>query len=134
MGPQQLKYMTVLRDSSDCFSFSSLSFLGKTLGTFLACEYGLGLVFACCWIDLIVEFHLQTPWSFRASTTPILVATIQALLVVELIFAFFLVFPESENGKRFEVGKCSIYRKEKYLRFLVVLEFGEEVRYMSLYR
>ncbi|CBI28377.3 unnamed protein product, partial [Vitis vinifera] len=27
LGPQQLKYMTVLRDSSDCLAFSSLTLL-----------------------------------------------------------------------------------------------------------
>ena len=31
LGPQQLKYMTVLRDSSDCFAFSSLINLLETM-------------------------------------------------------------------------------------------------------
>ena len=88
LGPQQLKYMTFLRDSSDCFIFSSLNLL-ETIAEveeerFLVWEIDLRLFFACCCADLMMKFHLQIPWSFMASTTPTLAATIA--LPVELIF------------------------------------------------
>lgn len=54
----------------------------------MAWEYDLMLFLACWCSDLKTPFHLQTPWSFRASTAPILVATIQALQA-PLIFFFF---------------------------------------------
>ena len=58
LGPQQLKYMTVLRDSSDCLAFSSLTLL-ETMAeeeeeSFLAWVKDLRLVLACWWIDLRV--------------------------------------------------------------------------------
>ena len=88
MGPQQLKYMTFLRDSSDCFIFSSLNLL-ETIAEveeerFLVWEIDLRLFFACCCADLMIKFHLQIPWSFMASTTPTLTAT--TAFLVELIF------------------------------------------------
>uniref|UniRef100_A0A2P2PRS8 Uncharacterized protein n=1 Tax=Rhizophora mucronata TaxID=61149 RepID=A0A2P2PRS8_RHIMU len=84
-GPLQLKYMTFLIDSSDCFSFSSLT-LFDTIAEdeadkFLAWDTDLTLFLACWFRDLIVLFHLQIPWSFRASTAPMLVAIIQDLLI-----------------------------------------------------
>nr|POE61207.1 hypothetical protein CFP56_34369 [Quercus suber] len=106
LGPQQLKYMTFLRDSSDCFIFSSLNLL-ETIAEveeerFLVWELDLRLFFACCCADLMIKFHLQIPWSFMASTTPTLAATIA--LPVELIFyssqdSSFLLKLEAQNSK-----------------------------------
>jgi hypothetical protein len=39
---------------------------------------------------MVGEFHLQIPWSFNASTTPTLAATI-ALLVLELVLMMKMV-------------------------------------------
>lgn len=82
LGPQKLKYVTFLSDSSDTFVLSHLYFLDKAekdgVESFLAWEYDPTLFLACCCSDLSVLPHLQIPWSFIAST-------VQALLV-ELIF------------------------------------------------
>ena len=57
LGPQQLKYMTVLKDSSDCLAFSSLTLLEAMAEeeeeSFWAWEQDLSLFLACWWIDLI---------------------------------------------------------------------------------
>ena len=58
LGPQQLKYMTALKDSSDFFAFSSLTLLEAMAEeeeeSFLAWEKDLRLFLACWWSDLIV--------------------------------------------------------------------------------
>lgn len=99
LGPQQLKYMTVLRDSSDFFALWSsliiITFLLETTedgegDSFLACSWELNDLtwFLACWCtDFMEWFHLQIPWSFKASTTPTLAATNHALLVAPLIFS-----------------------------------------------
>lgn len=104
-GPQQLKYMTVLRDSSDCFAFLSLK-LPETIaeedgeGSFLAWETDLRWFLA----DLIIVwFHLQNPWSFSASTTPILAATTQPLLPE-------LIISSSTNSLFFDLLNQAEYR------------------------
>ena len=65
-GPQQLKYMTILRDSSDCFTFLALTLLEVETnaedaegGSFLAWETDLSWFFACWCADLSVWFHMQ---------------------------------------------------------------------------
>ena len=90
-GPQQLKYMTFLNDSSDFFSFSwSLaSLLDEANAEEESClvwDRDLRLFLASWCTDLMVWFHLFNPWSFIASTAPTLSAAIHALLV-ELIFS-----------------------------------------------
>ena len=89
LGSQQLKYITFLSDSTDCFMFLALILLviaEEDWGeSFLAWEYDLTLFLECCCSDLSTWPHLQIPWSFIASTAPRLAATVQALLV-ELIF------------------------------------------------
>jgi hypothetical protein len=95
LGPQQLKYMTVLKDSSDRLSFSSLALLitiaeveGERL---LAWDTDLRWFLAFCWADLMTWFHLQIPsWSFMASTTPTLAAT-KALLVWLIFYIYTLL-------------------------------------------
>jgi len=74
--------MTVLNDSSDCFA-SSFD-LPETIAEeeeqrFFAWDKDLTLFFTWCWADLKALFHLQRPWSFKASTTPTLAATAQVL-------------------------------------------------------
>lgn len=59
---------------------------------FMAWEYDLMLFLACWWSDLRTPFHLQTPWSFRASTAPMLVATIHALHAAPVLIFFSLIF------------------------------------------
>jgi hypothetical protein len=94
LGPQQLKYMTVLKDSSDRLSFSSLALLitiaeveGERL---LAWDTDLRWFLAFCCADLMTWFHLQIPsWSFMASTTPTLAAT-KALLVWLIFYIYTL--------------------------------------------
>ena len=115
LGPQQLKYMTFLRDSSDCLIFSSLNLL-ETIAEaeeerFLVWEIDLRLFFACCCADLMIKFHLQIPWSFMASTTPTLAATIA--LPVELIFyssqdSSFLLKLKAQNSKLCVANKADM--------------------------
>jgi len=87
LGPQQLKYITFLKDSSDCFvlsSFSLVETIEEVEESLLAWENEPTWVLRWCWADLKAWFHLQIPWSFKASTTPTLAATLHAL-IVELI-------------------------------------------------
>lgn len=101
LGPQQLKYMTVLKDSSDCFHFLSETAAADGVESFLAWETDLTWFLAYCWTDLIVWFHRQIPWSFKASTTPTLAATTQALLE-QLIFAISVTLSKFELTGDFE--------------------------------
>ena len=59
------------------------------------------LFLTCWWIDLREWFQRQTPWSFNASTAPILAATIQALLD-PLISFYFLNFDEPNKQEEEE--------------------------------
>lgn len=95
LGPQQLKYMTVLKDSSECLAFSPCCSVLESIAedeeeSFFACDKDLRWLFTLCWADLKAEFHLQRPWSFKVSTTPTLIATVHALLL-ELIIDFLQV-------------------------------------------
>jgi len=59
LGPQQLKYMTFLRDSSDCLAFCSLTLLETAAddgedSLLLAWGKDLRLALACWCIDLMV--------------------------------------------------------------------------------
>ena len=82
MGPQQLKYMTVLNDSSDWFVFPCFSVVELIAEeeSLLAWENEPTWFLRWCWADLKAWFHLHIPWSFKASTTPTLVATLHALI------------------------------------------------------
>jgi hypothetical protein len=85
--------MTVLKDSSDRLSFSSLALpitIAEVEGErFLAWDMDLRWFLAFCCADLMTWFHLQIPsWSFMASTTPTLAAT-KALLVWLIFYILF---------------------------------------------
>ena len=117
LGPQQLKYTTFLRDSSDCFILSSFNLL-ETIAEveeerFLVWEIDLRWFLACCCADRMIKFHLQIPWSFMASTTPTLTATIAFL--VELIFqssqhCCLLLKMEAKNCKLYVANNTVIRR------------------------
>lgn len=90
--------MTVLKDSSDFFAWSSSFDLQlETIAveeeeeSFFAWDKDLTWFLTWCWADLKAWFHLHKPWSFKASTTPTLAATVQALLA-ELIMKFKKLF------------------------------------------
>lgn len=110
LGPQQLKYMTFLKDSSDSVAFSSCILLETTAEeeeeSFFACENDPTWLFTLCWADLKPEFHLQRPWSFKASTTPTPTNTVQALLG-ELISS-------SSYSDSLSYGSVSQYVSEEY--------------------
>lgn len=92
LGPQQFNSMTFLTFSSCDLCILLEIAEEEDPESFLAWEYDLMLFLACCCSDLKTPFHLQIPWSFRASTAPILAATIQALQAAFTIFADFFFF------------------------------------------
>lgn len=96
LGPQQLKYMTILRDSSDLLWWRPETTAEDDGDNFLAWERGLTRLLAYCCADLMAWFHLHIPWSFSASTTPTLAATTQAF-AAELINFFPSFFRSSST-------------------------------------
>lgn len=101
--------MTILRDSSSFFIFSSLSFFEigdeeEVEASFLAWAVDLILFLACWAIDLMVLFHLQYPWSFKASTTPTVVATTKvsrvapAHIIIDVHLSLCLVYLSVVEG------------------------------------
>jgi len=113
LGPQQLKYMTFLKDSSDCFAFSFCLLELETKveeeedddndEICFAWENDLTLFLTWFWSDFRVWFHLHIPWSFNASTTATLAAAAHALLVelilpnIDWFLVFFMAFQTTEK-------------------------------------
>ena len=87
-GPQQLKYMTVLKDSSPLLSFNLVETRAEEEDERVVFAWDMDLTWflSCCWAFLMTKFHLHTPnWSFNASTAPTLAATIHDLLILTLM-------------------------------------------------
>lgn len=117
LGPQQFKYITFLRDSSDVFMHNILEFGEDDL---LSWEHDWMLFITCCWKDQIGWFHLESLWSnFKASTAAMLAATTQVLVV-------FILFFTSKTWKNYEWKYT--WNKErdiKTLKMVVIFFFNE---------